>query len=72
MNDLCLKKGDRVTMLFFYAGLVSEETCEVVRARRNGNVILDNGYEFTSTGFCINDNTFGGARRKLKIESAND
>ena len=63
-----MKKGEAVVMKFSYAGLVSEEDCEVVTVHKDKTVTLDNDYRFSiEDGRCINDNTFGGARRSLKL-----
>jgi hypothetical protein len=63
-----MKKGDKVTMLFWYAGLVSEEQSEVYKAHKDGTVTLVNDFRFdVKSGRCLNDNTWDGARRSLKI-----
>ena len=63
-----MKKGDKVTMLFHYAGLVSEESQAVYKVHKDGTVTLVNDFRFDiKNGRCLNDNTFGGAKRTLKV-----
>ena len=63
-----MKKGDNATMLFHFAGLTSKEACVVSKVHKDNTVTLDNGHRFNvSTGVCVNDNTYMGARRELDV-----
>jgi hypothetical protein len=70
---MSFKEGSTVTMLFHCAGEVSEEEYTVVK--KKGKVVtLDTSQEFsecyqfdTDTGRCLNDNTYLGCRRELKV-----
>jgi hypothetical protein len=63
------KKGQKVTMQFHMIGLTSEEVGAVEKVHKDGSITLDNDFRFnTKTGECLNDNTFGGASRTLKID----
>lgn len=66
-------KGQTVTMLFHYAGLVSEEQYEIAKVDKH-IVTLDTDedkakrFRFDAkTGACLNDNTTFGACRTLKL-----
>lgn len=65
------KVGGKATMLFYYMGLVSEETGWVVSKVTPKEIWLENdGHDWkfdAKTGECLNDNTWGDARRELKI-----
>lgn len=68
------EKGSKVTMLFHGFGEVSEEEYSVVKVE--GDIItLDTDeepakcYRFdTKTGRCLNDNTYMGCKRTLKLD----
>lgn len=65
-----IKVGDEITMYFHYAGLVSKEKTVVVEVD-DKFVHLDRGgdepWKFDmKTGECLNDNTWGGARRTIE------
>jgi hypothetical protein len=50
-------------------GIVSEEESVIEIAHKDGTVTLENEYRFdTKTGKCLNDNTFDGAKRTLKLD----
>ena len=66
--------GKEVTMLFHCAGAVSEEEYMICHVR-DDIITLDTDsepdkcYRFnTKTGECINDNTYLGCKRTLKLE----
>ncbi len=63
------KKGDTATMKFHLIGLISEEEATVINVSRKNIVTLDNNFKFDGrTGECLNDNTYLGAKRTLKID----
>ena len=68
------KKGGKAVILFNMFGITSQEI-HTIREVRSGLVILDTDedpdkcFVFNpKTGACLNDNTWGGARRTLKIK----
>lgn len=74
-NQPKYKKGQKVTMLFHMIGLTSETEQEIIKVHKDGSVTLDTDeddrkcFRFnTGTGECLNDNTFMGASRTLKID----
>lgn len=56
-----------IIMKFHFAGQVSEEEHDVILVE--GDILtLDNDHQFSIiTGECLNDNTFMGAKRTLKL-----
>ena len=68
-----MEKGGTATMLFHYAGVVSEERYEILSVK--GSVVTlrtdedpTQCFRFDSdTGKCLNDNTAFGAKRTLKL-----
>lgn len=74
MKTRVYKKGQKAIMLFHYAGLTSEEGYTIVKVSKDGRVTLDTDedpdkqFVFDSkTGKCLNDNTWDGAYRTLKL-----
>lgn len=72
-----MKKGDKVTMLFHCAGVVSEEEVTVMNVD-GCTIAVDDIFdtEFgeayrlfnTNTGKCLNDSNYFGAKRTLKLD----
>lgn len=71
-----MKKGDKVTMLFHCAGVVSEEELTVIKV--DGDIITTDEVFYTKekdeyrkfntkNGKCLNDSNYFGAKRTLKI-----
>lgn len=67
------KIGDKATMNFHCAGVVSQEEYEVCLIDGDSITLstdedIDKCYKFNiKTGACINDNTTFGAKRTLKV-----
>ena len=73
-----MKVNDQVTMCFSFAGIVSEEQVIIIKITDKEIIIEDvwhsdesgeeeNGRFDRKTGKCLNDNTYLGARRSIKI-----
>jgi hypothetical protein len=67
--------GQWATMLFHMYGLVSEAPHKILEVKRDGSITLDTDEDIskcfrfdTRTGKCLNDNTWGNAKRTLRID----
>lgn len=73
MSKFNVKVGDDVTMLFHFMGIISEEEYRVIAVDGN-RVTLNTDEDLNEckvfglpSGRCLNDTTFSGAVRTLKI-----